>query len=85
MGSDRTGVSRADRGGGLPTREWQYMESKRKEFEDAHTMVVQITHATGETINLEGLARAWGASEMAHRDYAEAYRAFFRAAQRRRA
>lgn len=59
-------------------REWQYMEAKRKDFEAAHEWVIRQCHPpNGAAINPDSLARAWGASDKAYREYAEAYRAFF--------
>ncbi len=68
----------------LAVRERDDMEARRREFEAAHQVVVRLSHPVTGEIRLNDLAAAWNVVEQAHRAYAEAYRAFFHAADKRR-
>lgn len=65
---------------GKGAREWQSMEAARREFEAVHKTVTELTHPATGQVDFPALARAWTGCEATYRAYAEAYRAFFRAA-----
>ena len=63
-------------------REWRYLDTKRKEFEDGHEWVIRHCQPKNGMIDPVALARAWGASDQAYKDYQQAYHAFFHSIDR---